>query len=203
MDANFDCKRVKAPTILSKKMIRNLEREALTLAKAINLRGVMDVEVILNDRKLKVLEIDARLPSQTPTVVYLSTGINIFEILAKIFCQDSELVPPDISSPRGVIYEHIEVSPEKLEVSGEHIMAGAGPLKLLKNFFGADEAITNYRPRMPSWSATLIVVERDRETAWAKRCGVIHEIMKHCSIKNYMDPQPPSSFNSCQPREGF
>jgi pyrrolysine biosynthesis protein PylC len=179
MDTNFDCKRVKAPTILSNKMIGNFEQEALTLAKAINLRGVMDVEVILHDGRLKVLEIDARLPSQTPTVVYLSTGINMVEILAKIFCQNSELVLPDIPSPRGVIYEHIDVSPEKLEVSGEHIMTRAGPLKLLKNFFGADEAITNYRPRMPSWSATLIVVERDRETAWAKRCGVIHEIMKH------------------------
>jgi pyrrolysine biosynthesis protein PylC len=203
MDTNFDCKRVKAPTILSKKMIRKFEQEALTLAKAINLRGVMDLEVILHDGKLKVLEIDARLPSQTPTVVYLSTGINMVEILAKIFCQNSELVLPDIPSQRGVIYEHIEVSPEKLEVSGEHIMARGGPLKLLKNFFGADEAITNYRPRMPSWSATLIVMERDRETAWAKRCGVIHEIMKHCLIKKYMDPQPLSYFDSCQPKEGF
>jgi pyrrolysine biosynthesis protein PylC len=129
--------------------------------------------------------------------------VNIVEILAMIFCHDSDLVPPNISSPRGVIYEHIEVSPEKLEVSGEHIMAEAGPLKLLKNFFGADEAITNYRPKISSWLATIIVVERDRETAWAKRCGVIDEIMKYFSIKNYIDTQPHSSFDSYQRREGL
>ncbi len=203
MDANFDCKRVKAPTILSKKMVGNFEQEALTLAKAMNLRGIMDVEVVLHDGRLKVLEIDARLPSQTPTVVYLSTGINMVEILGKVFCQDSEFVPPAITFQRGVIYEHIGVSSEKLEVSGEHIIAGAGPLKIFKGFFGADEAITNYCPGVPNWVATLMIVEKDRETAWAKRCRVIREVIKYCSIKSYMDPQPPFTFDSCQPKEGF
>ena len=77
-------------------------------------------------------------------------------------------IPTKASRPRGVIYEHIHVSPGRLEVSGEHIMSEAGPLHFHQDFFGADEAISNYEPGRPDWVATLILVDETREKAWAK-----------------------------------
>ena len=54
---------------------------SVKIAELIELKGIMDVEVIDDEGILKVLEIDARIPSQTPTVVYHSTGVNLLEEL--------------------------------------------------------------------------------------------------------------------------
>jgi pyrrolysine biosynthesis protein PylC len=158
----------------------------------------MDVEVILHGGKLKLLEIDARLPSQTPTVVYLSTGINMVEVVGNVYMrslQDGhrEQRPSQRATPRGVVYEHIKVTPGRLEVSGEHIMAVAGPLYLHPNFFGADEAISDYEPGRTGWVATLMTVEETRGSAWAKRCEVIEEIRSVNSIRTVLDPSPVAS----------
>jgi pyrrolysine biosynthesis protein PylC len=79
MDAGYDCKRVIAPTELTSRQVGEFEEISVKIAEAIQLRGLMDVEVILHKGELKVLEIDARFPSQTPTAVYHSTGINMIE----------------------------------------------------------------------------------------------------------------------------
>jgi len=201
MDNQYDCKRVLAPTVLRKSQIKEFEETALTVAQGLNLRGIMDVEVILHDGRLKVLEIDARLPSQTPTVVYLSTGINLIELLKEICAVNASMrclpdgypgqEPTPHSPPRGVIYEHIHVSPGRLEVSGEHVVSEAGPLQLLQGFFDADEAISNFEPGRPDWVATLIHVDETREKAWAKRNQVIEQIKRACSIHTVLDPSPP------------
>ncbi|MDW7675449.1 MAG: 3-methylornithine--L-lysine ligase PylC, partial [Bacillota bacterium] len=74
VDEGYDCKRVIAPGDLSSQLKEELQQIAVKLAKVLNLTGIMDIEVIYHGGKLKVLEIDARLPSQTPTAVYHSTG---------------------------------------------------------------------------------------------------------------------------------
>ena len=200
MDDRYDCKRVLAPTVLRESQIKEFEETALTIARGLSLRGIMDVEVIVHDGRLKVLEIDARLPSQTPTVVYLSTGINLVKLLGDLHAGNADMRPlPDgyakqnlvqDSRLRGVIYEHIHVSPGRLEVSGEHIMSEAGPLHFHQDFFGADEAISDYEPGRPDWVATLIIVDETREKAWAKRNRVIDQIKRACSIHTYLDPSP-------------
>jgi pyrrolysine biosynthesis protein PylC len=146
----------------------------------------MDVEVILHNGELKVLEIDARLPSQTPTAVYRSTGINMLELLARFFVGvDGPGFPGSGENPgtgklqlpaKGVIYEHIRVTPGNLEFCGEHIMAEGGPLRLITGFFGADEAITDYSPGRNQWVATLIITAGDLAGAWEKRNQVIHDL---------------------------
>ncbi len=195
MDAGHDCKRVSAPTELSAKLTAEFEEISLVLAQAVKLRGVMDVEVILHDGVPKVLEVDARLPSQTPTAVYWSTGLNIVEILGEVFLRGSLDDPMTQSSkrgsrvrpPRGVIYEHIRVCRNALEVAGEHIMTGAGPLRIRRDFFGADEAITNYEPGRDEWVATLIVSGVSRHDAWDRRCQVIEEIRRWFGLGAYFD----------------
>jgi pyrrolysine biosynthesis protein PylC len=150
----------------------------------------MDVEVVHHEDYLKILEIDARLPSQTPTVVERSTGINIVELLGEVFL-DSRLpkICPMVPQ-RGVVYEHIRVWEDHLEVSGEHIMADAGPLHMENDFFGADAALTNFSSPGRPWVATLIVSDTSRDRAWEKRCRVIRAIMEACELSHYEDPIP-------------
>jgi pyrrolysine biosynthesis protein PylC len=198
MDAGYDCKRVLAPTQLSPGLVAQFEKISLEIAEAVRLRGLMDVEVILHNNELKVLEIDARLPSQTPTVVFWSTGCNILELLTKVFVGVQGAVfskrapwPPEAKiNEQGVVYEHIKVSPGAIEVCGEHIMARAGPLHLHKDFYGADEAITNYSRGRSGWAATLIITGAHRREAWEKRNRVIEEIRTHFKLDTYKDPFP-------------
>jgi len=188
MDEHYDCKRVLAPAVLNDEIEKAFGHIALTLARHLKLQGIMDVEVILHQGELKVLEIDARLPSQTPTVVYKSTGVNMVEVLGNSFIKN-QLQEMGTKKTHGTVYEHIRVSEEDIKVCGEHIMTEAGPLKLIPDFFGGDEAITNYSPGKKEWMATLINTGSTREDAWLKRCQVIDRIVEEFKI-NYIDLSP-------------
>jgi pyrrolysine biosynthesis protein PylC len=190
MDAGYDCKRVLAPSELSEKLRSEFEKISIKIANALPLNGLMDVEVIHHQNSLKVLEIDARFPSQTPTAVYWSTGLNMFEITANLFLTNDDLKDLEPAGEKGVIYEHIKVSSQQIEVSGEHIMSDVDGVYLEQDFFGADEAITNYAAERENWIATLIVSDTDRQTAWQKRNRVIANIKKHLKIDKVLDPTP-------------
>ena len=168
MDKIYDCKRVTAPTQLPLDQISRFEEMALAIAQKIHLTGIMDVEVILNKNELKLLEIDARFPSQTPMAVYWSTGINMVEILGNLFLNKNH-VNIKQKHERFVIIEHIQVSGIDLEVCGEHIMTREGPLTIQSDFFGANEAITNFSPGKKQWVATLIFSGNTDEKVTAKR----------------------------------
>jgi len=190
MDENYDCKRVLAPTDLTPRLISEFEKISRSIAATIALKGLMDVEVILHDHTLKVLEVDARLPSQTPTAVFWSTGINILEMLADLFLNNTIPGRGDRDAPMGVVYEHIKVTPNRLEVAGEHLISGADALQIRKDFFGANEAITNYRPHRQEWVATLIISEETREMAWQRRNRVISDLRQHFELEIYQDLAP-------------
>ncbi len=190
MDENYDCKRVLAPTDLTPRLISEFEKISRSIAATMALKGLMDVEIILHDHTLKVLEVDARLPSQTPTAVFWSTGINILEMLADLFLNNTIPGRGDMDAPMGVVYEHIKVTPNRLEVAGEHIISGADALQIRENFFGANEAITNYRPHRQEWVATLIISEETREMAWQRRNRVISDLRQHFELEIYQDLAP-------------
>ena len=181
MDEKYDCKKVIAPVEIEAELIRNFEKSAITIARDMKLDGIMDFEVILHKGEMKMLEIDARFPSQTPMAVYASTGVNMVEILADIalnkrldsffWSEKPEPAPEHISkqmtkqlskqlskhTPKHVIVEHILVSPKGICVKGENIMKSCGPLHLATDFFGADEAVTSFAPGLGKWVATLII----------------------------------------------
>lgn len=190
MDTNYDCKRVLAPTELTPGLISEFEKISRSIAEQIELKGLMDVEVILHDGTLKVLEVDARLPSQTPTAVFWSTGINILEMLADLFLSKSAPKRGNLDAHRGVVYEHIKVTPNRLEVAGEQLISATDALQIRKDFFGANEAITNYRPDRQEWIATLILSENTREMAWQRRNHVISDIRKQFELEVYQDLSP-------------
>ena len=200
MDGRWDCKRVIAPTELAGEQAAELERIAERLAESLPLRGLMDVEAILHEGRLKVLEIDARLPSQTPTAVFWSTGLNMVSLLADSFltrpspgggaATDGPVGSGTPKRPRGVVYEHFRVRDGVLEVGGEHLIGAARGLRLEPGFFGAAEAITNYAAGADEWVATLINVGATRAEAWAHRTAVMTAIREQERIAVYRDPEP-------------
>jgi len=196
MDRDYGCKRVLAPSPLPPDPTGLFQKMAVTLAEAVGLSGIMDVEAIHHEGQLKVLEIDARFPSQTPIAVYHSTGINMVERLAMIFSTQDENTPDPVTTRplRGSVLEHIRVRDGQLTVCGEQIMAEDGPLHLEVDFFGADEALTSHAPEKHDWVATLMVKGWDLKNAWERRDRVIREIRNRFDLKDYSDEYPQERF---------
>ena len=190
MDAVYDCKAVAAPCRLTAGQIREIETLSVEIAEAIRLTGLMDVEVILHEGRFKVLEIDARFPSQTPLAVYGSTGCNMMAMLADLFLTGKPSPWRPATSARGALLEHIRVTSRAIFVEGEHIMADAGPLERVPGFFGADEAVTSYREGAPEWVATLIVTGDTRQRAVEKRSRVFAAIQRRFNLEKIVDRSP-------------
>ncbi len=104
MDEAYDCKNVTAPMQLPGHQVTRFEEMAIAVAEEIELHGIMDLEAILHQNELKLLEIDARLPSQIPMTVYWSTGINMVEVLANLIIHNSLNPSPKYEQP--VLAEH-------------------------------------------------------------------------------------------------
>ena len=187
MDEVFDCKCVVAPADLSKTFVDQFNEIAIHIASSLALTGIMDVEVILHEGQLKVLEIDARLPSQTPTAVYWSSGTNMLCLLQDIILWDKLIDDVSLPDLKGVVYQHVHVQPGLLEVAGEHLMSHVGPLHLKRNFFGADEVITNYRDGVNEWVATLIISETDRRNALAKKDAILADIREKFQLDLFLE----------------
>jgi pyrrolysine biosynthesis protein PylC len=190
IDRSFDCKRVVAPAGLSGALGKEFDEIAVAVAEALDLRGIMDIEVILHKNELKVLEVDARLPSQTPTAVLKSTGINMLELLYEIFNREAIPDVPPIVNEKEVIYEHIRVSPDALEISGEHIISEARLLHHQLDFFGADEALTDFDPDFRNWVATLILTGKTKEQVVQKHYRVLETIREAFGLRECLDPHP-------------
>jgi pyrrolysine biosynthesis protein PylC len=197
-DAGYDCKRVVAPVGEAKAggpaaagpdgscdweyavapgTLAAFDHAAVRLAEGLGLDGLMDIEVMVRGAEPKVLEIDARLPSQTPTAVYWSSGLNIVELLVETALRGAP-PPVDRAPRRACVYQHVRAAGGLLEVRGEHVMGSAAPLRLVPGFFGADEALTDYRPEAKGWAATLIVTDRDLAAARGRAQTVVLEIAR-------------------------
>jgi pyrrolysine biosynthesis protein PylC len=192
MDAGYDCKRVLAPSALPPDRIHELKTLSVNIADALDLDGLMDVEAIFHNGTFKVLEVDARFPSQTPITVYWSCGVNMVHVLAECtLTRSSPVARPPSERYKGTILEHIQVGPGKLFVTGEHAVAQSGPLHVQTDFFGADEAVTDYIPKKTRWVATLICTGADLDEAWQRRNEVVSTIRQHLGPVEYSDPSPP------------
>ena len=134
----------------------------------------------------KVLEIDARLPSQTPTAVYWSSGLNIVELLAAMVVE-GRVPSPDRAARRACVYEHVQARSGTLRRLGEHVMGSAAPLTLVPGFFGAAEALTDYSPGAADWSATLISTGADLAAAEARADDAVRALAAHEGLALYTD----------------
>lgn len=191
-DRGFDCKRVIAGPNTGRSADGELRDIGERISSILNLSGIMDIEVIETENGLKVLEIDARLPSQTPSAVYHSTGVNMVGLLADYWVDGKlpargKLFGGDC---RAVIYEHLRFTRGTLEVAGEHILTDASRLKFYKDMFTADVVISNFEDTPQEWVATLIFTDETEMAVWEKRNKAISTICRSFYANRYIDPEP-------------
>jgi pyrrolysine biosynthesis protein PylC len=136
-----------------------------SLAANLSLKGIMDVEAISGPNGLKVIEIDARFPSQTPTVVYYSSGVNLIELLLRAFTEGVEEIKT-LPEDRYCIYEHLMLAEYgKLLPVGEQVLS-------LGNDYGKyheEPGIEIFLCKGEDPVFTLVFWGRDREEVEARK----------------------------------
>ena len=136
------------------------------LAANLSLKGIMDVEAISGPKGLRVIEIDARFPSQTPTAVYYSSGINLIELLFHAFTDGIEEIE-DFPENKYCIYEHI-----MLGENGSFVPVGEQVLSMGIDYgkFYEEPGIEILLCKGENPVFTLIFWGKDKEEAEAKKC---------------------------------
>ena len=190
-DETYGCKRVYAPVKIPPGVEERMKLIGNKVSSGLSLNGLTDLQALLKRSEPVVNEINARLPSQTPTVVYHSTKVNMAELLVRLFLEGRQM-PMRFDEPQTVLYEHVKVFGRELRVQGEHVMANATGLRLNKDFLGADETITNLEPGAQATNrvATLIVKGQNLASASKKMKGAIRNIMNEFRLNHYSDPSP-------------
>ncbi|MCL2786583.1 MAG: 3-methylornithine--L-lysine ligase PylC [Methanomassiliicoccaceae archaeon] len=187
LSKDYDCKRVRcAPGILSQEREDEFRRIAETIGERMNLGALMDVEAINSKDGLKVLEIDARIPSQTPAAVLAATGINLLEELVN----SRSGVPPVKKKDHASSYEHLLVRYGKVTTTGEREFAAVRDPRTVRGLFGSDEMITDYEDGSNVWRCAMINSAADEETLEKKRARCIEAIMEECGSSDFEDPSP-------------
>ena len=188
LDSNYDCKMVKCnPILMLKPDADAFAKIGEDIANAINLKALMDVEAILTPKGLRVLEIDARIPSQTPAAIEAATGINLLE----------ELVTTTLGKPADrrpnmgySIYRHVFLKDGVLRSCGEKEFGHVKAPHFQKGLFGADNSISDYEPGKKEWRATLITVGDTEVDAEKRAASCIKKIMDECAVETFIDGTP-------------
>ncbi len=192
-DENFGCKRVLAPCSINETVKHEIITIGRKIVKGLKLTGLTDLQVVTQGEIVKVLEINARLPSQTPTVVYHSVGLNMVELLFKSF-KEKKLPKFEFGPEKAVIYQHVRISNGVLKVVAENFLSKASGLRLEQNFFGVNEAITNFPERSRKTKncvATLIVKEENFGKAKKLMREAVQSIIAKYELSGVVDKSPP------------
>jgi pyrrolysine biosynthesis protein PylC len=190
-DKGYDCKRVLAGPSIGNHLAEAFYELGERIAIAVHLSGIMDIEVIDSDKGLKVLEIDARLPSQTPSAVYHSTKVNMVTLLAEYWREGK--LPADrrvTGEKRAVIYEHFKFEKGVLEICGEHVLKGAQGLQMHIDRFSVNVLIANFGQSPVDWVATAIFVGDTEAQVWEAHNRAVKELQKAFKAHTFLDPTP-------------
>jgi 3-methylornithine--L-lysine ligase len=177
MDQRYDCKMVTAPCGLTATQEETLRKMAFCIAEEIKLHGIMDLEVIEHNGIFKVLEIDARIPSQTPTAVLHSSGMNLLEELRDLYSTGYFLKNQERQG-NYVSYEHYLFTKNIPHPLGERIMTQGTPLRHKPGFCGADEVITDHQLGDDTWRGTFINSAPTKVALMSKRAKMLGNFAK-------------------------
>ena len=184
IDGDYDCRMVRCPfSGIDASTEEEFGEWGRGIARRMSLRGIMDVEAIVQDGLPRVLEIDARMPSQTPAAVYNATGVNIVETLVNAVAR-GKLERPS-PKPGAAIYEHIVVDGGVMRSCGEGVFAQVKGPRVRRGLFGSDEMITDYTPGRARWHATIICSGVTPAEAWDKRSACIQRIISSAQISRF------------------
>lgn len=188
LDRKYDCKMVRCnPNIITHEedeMFRDVCRKT---AELMHLKALMDMEAIDTPRGLRVLEIDARIPSQTPAAIDAGSGINLLKELAD--CAMGK-VPSGKNTRRAGVYEHYVFRNGILSTSGEKEFGHIRGPRICAGLFGSDRMITDYEPGKAEWHATVITEGRDEADADRKRMAVRDRMICESEAKAFDDGSP-------------
>jgi pyrrolysine biosynthesis protein PylC len=188
LDSGYDCKMVRCnPDVLGPEDDAAFREIGRRVAKAMRLQALMDVEAILTPKGLRVLEIDARIPSQTPAAVYAATGINLLDMLVGSALGRSLEAE---SSGGASVYEHFVINGNRISACGEKEFSNVRNPRVVSGIFGCDEMITDYEPGKENWYTTVITRGRTEAEVDSKRELIVSEIMETCGLDERMDPRP-------------
>ena len=175
-DESYGCKRVIAPCPLGDAIAEGNFSLGKKLVKGLKLTGLTDLQTVARGESVEVIEANARLPSQTPTAVYFSTGVNMVKDLFSLF-QNGEAPKFQPSREDAVIYQHVQMVDHRLKVVAEHHISEASSLRVEKGFYGLEEAITNFGEESRNLSiATLIARDNTLEKAKEMMEAAIEQI---------------------------
>ena len=156
VDDVYDCNYAAAYRDLPQETITELSRLAEEIAELIGLHGIMDLEVIDNGSELKVLEIDARLPSQTSIVVYHASGMNYIKELYDIFV-NGRFCSEQTNKGHCASLTHYLFSDGKFSSHGEHIMVEGSILEYTGGICSRAEVLSDRENSSgKAWRGTFI-----------------------------------------------
>ena len=188
LDHNYDCKMVRCfPGLLSDEEEELFGRIGRDVAEAIGLKALMDVEAIDTPKGLRVLEIDARIPSQTPAAIWTGTGINLLE---ELVASRTGKETGRTGSGRSGIYWHLYQKDGVLRTNGEKEFGHVLEPRMEQGLFGSDDSISDYEPGSRDWHGTFMVSGDTPEEAEARRESVINRIIEECGVDTYIDGTP-------------
>ncbi|MGE0014622.1 MAG: 3-methylornithine--L-lysine ligase PylC [Candidatus Methanomethylophilaceae archaeon] len=188
LDRKYDCKMVRCnPDIISAEEDRMFRDVCRKTAEMMHLKALMDMEAIDTPRGLRVLEIDARIPSQTPAAIEAGSGINLLKEL--VDCA-MEKASSGKDSRRAGVYEHYVFRDGVLSTSGEKEFGHIRNPRICEGLFGSDRMITDYEPGKTEWHATVITGGRDEADADRKRLAVRERMISESGAKIFDDGSP-------------
>ena len=188
LDSKYDCKMVRCNSnIISSdknELLRNVCKKA---AEAMHLNALMDMEAIDTPNGLRVLEIDARIPSQTPAAIEAGTGINLLNELVDCAMNKSSTA---INTGGASVYEHYAFKNGILSTSGEKVFGQVRNPKIHSGLFGSYKMITDYEPGKKEWYATVITKGRDEGEADKRHLAVRERMIDESNVKTFYDDSP-------------
>lgn len=155
VDGGYDCNAVCSLRNIDPDIRDRIRAYAVGISDIIRLRGIMDLEVIVQDGQVKILEIDARFPSQTPIVVYHATGMNYVEELFDLFTE-GDFLHEQHDTGRHASLTHYLVENGRYSSPGEHIMTEGDVLDYTDGISEEAVVISDHAPGKSVWRGTFI-----------------------------------------------
>ncbi|MDR2866579.1 MAG: ATP-grasp domain-containing protein [Methanomassiliicoccaceae archaeon] len=172
-----------SPDILAGGMDKEFRDAVCKLAESIDLKALMEVKAVGTENELKVVELNACLPTETPTAVLAATGINML----------SKMIDPRCDKNNGNAgagassYEHFMIADGKMTACGETEFRRIRYPHLERGMFGADEMIIGRTFDNGPLLCAMINAARDTDELDRKRAGCIESMMDEYRIDEFTD----------------
>ena len=175
VDDIYDCNMAATLHTIEPHLKKRIEELAVEIAELIKLKGIMDLEVIDHNGEIKILEIDARLPSQTAIVVYHASGMNYIKELYDLFCK-GDFKDPQINHGRCASLAHYLFNNGQISSHGEHIMVEGGRLDYTEGICIDTVVVSDFRQNRSVWRGTFINWADDLESLNKKETQMRREL---------------------------